>query len=196
MQKRVFIIHGWEGYPENNWFPWLKSKLEEKGFEIILPTMPNAEEPNKDEWVSHLVKIVKNPNKETYFVGHSLGCQAILRYLETLSDEVKVGGVICVAGSFILKGLSAADEEVARPWLETAIDFNKVKKHTDKFVAILSENDEFVPLEESANSYREKLGARIIVEHNKGHFNDDAGIKELPSALDAVLEIAGENQGG
>jgi hypothetical protein len=26
--KRVFIIHGWEGYPEEGWFPWLKKELE------------------------------------------------------------------------------------------------------------------------------------------------------------------------
>jgi len=30
MQKRVFIIHGWDGYPEEGWFPWLKKKLKEK----------------------------------------------------------------------------------------------------------------------------------------------------------------------
>ena len=28
--KRVFIIHGWEGHPENAWFPWLKKELEQK----------------------------------------------------------------------------------------------------------------------------------------------------------------------
>ena len=35
-----------------------------------------------------------------------------------------------------------------------------------------------------------KVGAEIIVEHNKGHFSGSDGIKELPSLLDAVLKIA------
>ncbi|MBU4141279.1 hypothetical protein KKE99_00155, partial [Patescibacteria group bacterium] len=30
-QKRIFIIHGWEGAPESNWFPWLKKQLEKQG---------------------------------------------------------------------------------------------------------------------------------------------------------------------
>ena len=29
--KKVFIIHGWEGYPEEGWFPWLKKELESRG---------------------------------------------------------------------------------------------------------------------------------------------------------------------
>ena len=24
MTKRAFIIHGWDGYPDEGWFPWLK----------------------------------------------------------------------------------------------------------------------------------------------------------------------------
>ena len=34
MNKRVFIAHGWDGYPEEGWFPWLKKELETKGFEV------------------------------------------------------------------------------------------------------------------------------------------------------------------
>jgi predicted alpha/beta hydrolase family esterase len=48
--KRAYLIHGWEGNPENNWFPWLKSKLEEQGFEVSAPAMPNTETPNRTAW--------------------------------------------------------------------------------------------------------------------------------------------------
>ena len=34
--KRVYIIHGWEGYPEEGWFPWLKKELEDRGFDALL----------------------------------------------------------------------------------------------------------------------------------------------------------------
>jgi len=26
--KTVYIIHSWEEYPEEGWFPWLKKELE------------------------------------------------------------------------------------------------------------------------------------------------------------------------
>jgi esterase/lipase len=35
--KKVFIIHGWDGYPEEGWFPWLKKELEKKGFSVFVP---------------------------------------------------------------------------------------------------------------------------------------------------------------
>lgn len=40
--KKVYIIHGWEGYPEENWLPWLKLELESGGFEVNVPQMPEA----------------------------------------------------------------------------------------------------------------------------------------------------------
>ena len=43
MKKRVFIIHGWEGYPEECWFPWLKTEIEKTGFEVVVPNMPDAD---------------------------------------------------------------------------------------------------------------------------------------------------------
>ena len=29
------IIHGIYGHPEENWFPWLKNKLEGMGYEVF-----------------------------------------------------------------------------------------------------------------------------------------------------------------
>ena len=190
--KRVFLIHGWEGNPENAWFPWLKKKLEKNGFEVIAPEMPNTEEPNIRAWTSKLKEVVGKVNSETYFIGHSIGCQAIMRYLESLDDEEKVGGVIFVAGWFNLPNLETEEEkEIAEPWLETEIDTEKVKSgiKDGKIVAIFSDDDPDVPLNDK-EIFKEKLNAKIIVEHNKGHFNDDADIKELPVVLSEILRIS------
>ena len=40
MSTNVFIFHGTEGYPEENWFPWLKEKLEAKGYKVFVPQFP------------------------------------------------------------------------------------------------------------------------------------------------------------
>ena len=72
------------------------------------------------------------------------------------------------------------------------VNYEKAKKLGRKFIAIFSDDDEFVPFEENSKLYKEKLGSEIILEHDKGHFDDDRGIKELPSDLSAILEIAGE----
>ena len=62
--KRVFIIHGWDGYPEENWFPWLRQRLEEYGFEVQVPQLPDAENPRIEKWVPAVAKTVVRPDKQ------------------------------------------------------------------------------------------------------------------------------------
>ena len=74
IMKKAYMIHGWDGTSEENWFPWLRRELESKGFEVIAPQMPDADLPRIKKWVSALKSIVKDPDENTYFVGHSMGC--------------------------------------------------------------------------------------------------------------------------
>ena len=190
MKKRIFIIHGWDGYPEEGWFPWLKTELEKRGFAVFVPQLPKAEEPRINNWVPALKEVVGVVDNQTYFVGHSMGCQTIARYLECLPEDVKVGGAVFVAGFF--KRLSNLEDDnvvrsVADEWLSTNLDLEKVKSHVEKSVAIFSDNDPCVPLD-NQEDFRDKLGSKIIIEHEKGHFSGSTGITSLQSALEAILE--------
>ena len=192
MNKRVFIVHGWDGFPEENWFPWLKSELEAKGFLVFVPQLPAADEPRINTWVPALAESVGVVDEQTYFVGHSMGCQTIVRFLESLDGDAKVGGAVFVAG--FLKSLSNLEDEeqvrsVADEWLKTPLNLAKVKSHLTKSVAIFSDNDPFIPLE-NQEEFRDVLHSKIIVEHGKGHFNKESGVLEIQSALSALLEIS------
>ena len=188
--KRVFVVHGWAGYPEEGWFPWLKAELEAKGFEVIVPAMPESEEPKIEAWVSHLSLVVGPPDENTFFVGHSIGCQTILRYLESLPVDQKVGAGIFVAGWFTLMNLETSEEkEIARPWLETVIDFSKVKRHTNKFFAVFSDDDRVVPLD-NKGLFEQRLSAETAIETRKGHFSGDDGVTELPAVLEKLIEFS------
>ena len=189
MSKRVFLVHGWDGNPNNCWFPWLKKELEKRDFEVIIPKMPNPSEPEIDSWVSKLKEVVGKTDEDTYLIGHSIGCQTIMRYLEKLDDKNKVNGIIFVAGFFNLPYLETEEEKViAEPWLEP-INTEKVKKAVNNIVAIFSDDDPDVPFSDS-NLFKSRLNAKIIMEHKKGHFSDDAGVKELPVALKELLRIS------
>jgi predicted alpha/beta hydrolase family esterase len=189
-EKRVFIIHGWDGYPEEGWFPWLKKELEQRGFEVFVPQLPQPDEPRINNWVPEIAKVVSIPDEQTYFVGHSMGCQTIARYLERLSEGAVVGGVVFVAGFFKqLTNLENDDvvRDVSKEWLGTPINLEKVKKHLKKSVAIFSDNDPYVPMDNKDDFI--ELGAKIIIEHNKGHFSGSTGTTELLSALNAILSF-------
>lgn len=188
-KKRVFIIHGWGGSPDEPLHGWLKSELEKNGFKVVVPEMPNSEEPEIEAWVSKLKEIVGAPDKNTILVGHSIGCQTILRYLEKLHPASKVGGVVFIAPWLTLLNLESKEERrVADPWLNTPIRETDVIKHTLKITAIFSDNDPYVP-SENIELFKKKFNAEIVVEHEKGHFTTGDGVEKLESLLNAILEI-------
>ena len=188
---KAIIIHGWEGKPGEAWQKWLKVKLEEKGWKVETPKMPNSAEPKINEWVGKL-KELENIDDKTYFIGHSIGCQAILRYLETLDGE-KVGGCVFVAPWMELDEKTIEEEgeevkEIARPWVETPINWEKVKQHTSKFICILSDNDYYVPLT-NKELFEKNLNAEVFIEKEKGHFAPQDNVDELPIVLEKIEEL-------
>lgn len=181
--KRVFIIHGYTGYPDKNWFPWLKSELEKSGVHVVVPAMPNSENPKLSEWLPFLQSLVGKVDENTFFVGHSLGCITILRYLETLEKGVRIGGVILVAGFASPIHLHQLDN-----FFETALQYEKIKSSVGKLVAINSDNDPHVPYDH-AEELRDKFGAELIKFPNGQHLNEKAGFKQFPLVLEHLNQI-------
>lgn len=180
--KRVFIIHRWSGGPEDDWRPWLKGELEKLGYQVFVPEMPDRDAPVIEKWLKYLSDLVGIADEETYFVGHSIGCQTILRYLENLNKPV--GGAVFVSGWFNLKNLEEAEtEEIAEPWVKTPIDLEKIKKVLKKSILIISDNDPYNCFEENKKKFAE-LDSKIIVLHNAGHITQDDGYSELPEVLE------------
>lgn len=185
--KKAILVHGWEGDPENNWFPWLKKELINRGYEVVVPELPDSDHPKIETWLKTLTEAASEVDEETIFIGHSLGCQTILRYLEKLPSDKKVGTVICVAGFFALVNLEGPEQEaLAKPWLEMPIDTDKVKTIANKIVLILSDDDQWVKVDPNQRMFEEKLGAQVVVEHGQGHFDDDHFITQLPRILDFI----------
>lgn len=191
--KKVFIVHGWDGNPDEPVLKWLRLKLEERGYSVSTPAMPNPETPKIESWVNKLRETVGAVTEDIVLIGHSVGCQAVMRYLETLPENSKISGLLLLAPWMKLDEETIKEEgpevvEIAKPWMETPIDFEKIKNIADKTTAIFSDNDPFVPLDQE-EFFRRKLSAKTIIEHLKGHFSPSDDVSELPSALAAVLEF-------
>jgi predicted alpha/beta hydrolase family esterase len=193
MKKRVFIVFGWEGYPEEGWFPWLRRELEQRGFEVSVPNLPDSENPRIYNWVPALREAVGQVDEQTYFIGHSIGCQAIARFLEMLPGGKKVGGAVFVAGFFKhLKGLEddADVQETDKHWLTAPLDLEKVHSHLPKSIAIFSSDDPWVPLD-NQDDFGDKLGSEIIIQEKAGHFSGNMDqCFELPIALESLLKLS------
>jgi hypothetical protein len=182
------LIHGWGGSSKSEgWFSWLKIELKKRKIKIIVFDMPDTENPIIKDWVGFLRDNVKELNKETYFIGHSIGCQGVLRYLETLDPKIKIKGCVFVAPWMELDKNTIKEEgeevvQVAKPWIETPINWEKVKSHTDNFLCILSDNDPYVPLS-NKEIFQKKLGAKVIILKAKEHFNE---VEKIEQVLDFI----------
>jgi len=150
--------------------------------------MPDTVTPLLDKWAPYLAKIVKTPDENTYFVGHSLGCITILRYLEALKEDQKVGGAVLVAGFAHDLEYDGYKGELSS-FFRTLVDWERIKKHCHKFVAIHSDDDPWVQVKHN-KIFKEKLKAVSKIMHQMKHFSGDDGINELPIALESVLKIS------
>lgn len=194
MRDRAFIIHGYLGYPEEAWQPWLKDELEGRGYEVALPKMPHPDQPIISEWIAFITNLVGQPDKGTVMIGHSIGAQAVLRYLETLGGTGRsVGKTVLIASGYPV-GMSresaherAEGDLILYPWLTTPVNPVKVKAAMGACTVILADNDPYIPFEEAKAAFRENLDCTIVVEPGKGHFNEDDKITALPAALSAVI---------
>lgn len=189
MKQRVFVVHGWAATPDMEWFPWLKNELERRGVEVFIPMMPDTYCPVIDAWVDTLRDTVGTLRETDMFVGHSIGCQTIMRYLERETGDA-IKGFICVAGWFTLRNLENEVEElIAKSWVEAPIDFDAVRRIAGPITAIFSDTDPYVELSHNRDIFEHQLGARIIIEHDKGHFSEDNDIYELPVVRDCIFEL-------
>ena len=194
MTKRAFIIHGYLSYPQEAWLPLLKVELEKRGYAVALPAMPHPDAPVIAEWVRFIAQLVGQPAETTVMIGHSLGCQGVLRYLENLGIAGRsVTRTVLVAGTFPIErsreeaSVATAGDPVLRPWFSTGVDPVPVKKAAGRCTVIFSDNDPYISVEKEKATFRAVLDPTIVVVPGQGHFNEDSGITELPAALAAAF---------
>ncbi len=183
--KNALILHGTQGSSTENWFPWLKTELENKGYKVWLPDLPASDTPELKRYNEFLLgKANWNFNSESVIIGHSSGAVAILALLNELPEKVVVDTCILVAP--FEKDSPGGQWEPNNKLFDYKFDLKNVKKRAKKFVLFISDDDKYCPLE-----YVEKLGkalgGNVIVTHGDGHFSASSGgekYKRLPILLE------------
>lgn len=187
--KRAIIIHCWGGYTDYCWYPWAKKELEKKGFDVQVPAFPDTDNPKLSAWLSTLKESIGKPDENLYLIGHSLGNPTIMRYLETLKEDEKIGGMIMVAGFTENLGFPEIKNFFEKPF-----DFPKIKSRVKNGIyAIQSDNDPYVDLR-FADILKEKLGVKVIVKHGANHFSGavegEETCSELPDVIDVIEKLS------
>lgn len=188
---KVFIVPSRGAHPDDHWYPWVAARLEERGCTVRVLEMPNPDVPKKSEWLGALQSAIPAVDEETYLIGHSVGCQAILRYLDLLPPGQRCAGITFVAGWIAVpnwEGRSEAQRAILDDWLNPPIELRRIAGRASRFTAVFSDDDEFVPRDNWAIAEQE-LAAHVVVKHGADHF-EGQGALELPEVVDAVLGTA------
>lgn len=165
----------------------------QQGFDVHIPAMPHPRQPSITQWVKQIKNAVGVCTTDTYFIGHSLGAQAVLRYLATLPEGAQAGGAVCVGG-FMTLGDSVLRRAMAHvgmsSWLRTPLSLEAAGKHCRAITAFFSSGDTWVTPDNIVR-FEQELGARIQVLQNCGHFTSYERIIALPEVLTEVCTMAG-----
>lgn len=177
---RAIIFHGTGGSPDSYWLPYIKQNLEQRGYEVIVPTLPNADRPILKDSLETALQLPYD--EKTILIGHSSGAALILSVLENIEVEIKQA--ILVAGFF--EPLNPPESE---PIVQETYDWEKIKSHCRKFVFINSDNDPWGCTDKVGKALQEKLGGELVVLTGEGHMGSttfNQPYKEFPLLLDRI----------
>ena len=176
--KNVIIIHGTEGNPRKNWYPWLKEELEKLNYKVEIPQFPSP--PVVPAKISEWYDVLKNYKLEedSILVGHSLGGVFVLRILELIHFPIEKAIFVATPTGI------ETDKNYERDRAFSGFDFDweKIKKNAKNFSAYYSDNDPYVSILDG-EILSQKLRCDLKIMHNVGHFNARMGCNKIPELL-------------
>ncbi|MFH1366979.1 MAG: alpha/beta fold hydrolase [Patescibacteria group bacterium] len=188
--KTCLVVHGIGGHEKENWFPWLKKELGQKGWEVIVPSLSDTDHPTMAVWNEQLARFDEQINEQSVLVGHSLGCPAMLYHLQLLGKNVHT--VILVAPTNpwqkwteLRHSHPTADWKAVEAMNESGLfNWKKIRALAERFIIMFSDNDPFIPVE-SVEYYKKNLPeAEFHLFSGKHHFSKSNGnITVLPEIL-------------
>lgn len=178
--KNALILLGTDSGPESNWFPWLKKKLEQSGYEVWVPQLPGADYPEMKKYREFIFGGDFQFVPETVVVGHNSGAVAALSLLEALPSDKRIDTAVMV-GVYRPERHSYSSRE--------PILTDKVVGKAKRFVFVHSDNDPYCPLDD-AKYYADKTNAELFMIPDQDHFSEeiDPRHKQLPE-LENILNI-------
>ncbi|EKE14142.1 MAG: hypothetical protein ACD_12C00658G0009 [uncultured bacterium] len=172
--KKALILHAWYSKPEDNWYPWLKSKLEEKNYQVFSPKIPTFDSDNPQLKTS-MDFIEKNfpIDKETIIIGHSLGCLLTLR----LAEKHIINKIILIAG-WDFNDLTMEHQSF---W-SNKINHDLIKENVKEIYCVTSDNDPYITLFQ-VQEMSKRLNAKCILIKKGGHFASKEKTKQIIQLL-------------
>jgi uncharacterized protein len=183
--KNAIIIHGTGGSPEGNWFSWMKEKLQEQGYAVIVPHFPAPQFQSLQSWMAEFKNHRHQVNEDTIFIAHSVGPAFVLSILETLEKPVRA----CFFVSGFLEVLQLPEFDPINETITIKqFDWKKIHQNCPYFFMCHGSDDPYVPLY-NAEIMADKLNVEIDIIADGAHLNEENGYTQFPYLLEKILTL-------
>ena len=177
--RTVYIFHGIYGDPEENWIPWLRKSLEERGMRVVVPFFPTTEPLKFSDWWSVFSDLLPSVEEDSIFIGHSLGVAFMLSVLE----QKKIAASFCIAPAWGVTGNEF--DPIMGDIADRPFKWDVIRENCPSFTIFHAPNDPYLPMER-ADTLAVNLGTTVTVVPDAGHFNEKAGYTEFDKLLEWV----------
>lgn len=181
-RARVVIVHGFNGYPEKHWFPWLSDELVAAGHPVTRVALPDPTHPHPGAWRTALAEQAGSLDG-ALVVGHSLGCITVLSHLENHPGERPLGLVFVAGFDDRVGALPELDD-----YIGDGVPTREMRPRLGEVAVVMSDGDHIVPNPDTA-AMAERLGVEPVVVPGAKHFLYSDGVTEVPEVRDAALRI-------
>ena len=188
--KRALVLHSTGSNPSAVWYPWLKAELEQRGYDVFAPLLPDSDRPNRQTYEQFL-RDSGWDFTDNLVVGHSSGATTALNLL--LSDWFPPMKATVLVGTFLNEKLTKPLEDFPQGIFDglfvEAFDPDKLSQKSPAFYFVHGSNDPYCDIDDARQLCDQLEGTFIEIE-NGHHLGGASGVKELPELISA-LEVDG-----
>lgn len=187
---KALLLHGRWWNANGNWFPWLKKELYKKLFEVYVPNLPDTDNPVLKEQLEYLDAYISDFKEAWLIVWHSLWCKLAMKFIE--ENNIKDSIVVLVAPVYLWltselwKDTFGDSYDNLDAYFDALLDFWKLNELNNKYVVFLSDNDDYINLENAKQYYSELREVEFREFKGKWHFNEWSWVLELEEVLDYI----------
>lgn len=176
---KTLILHGTEGHPQENWFPWLKDRLTEKGHEVFVPRLPTPDGQTPDGWMNDLKAQLPDIEAIDNIIGHSCGATFLLHILEQRSKPLRTS---LFTGIVFGPIADPVYNPLLTPFWDRTFQWETIARNKGRTTFLHGDNDPHGGIDH-AERVAAQIGGDIRIIPGGGHLNEQAGYTALPEIL-------------
>lgn len=169
--RKAVILHGTNGSPHENWFPWLKKELKAKGYQVWVPDLPGKNRPNGQIYNDFLLNADWDFT-HNLVIGHSSGAVSVLNLLmDGRFPKIKTAVMVSAwhdSAKATLRYGGLSSELFKDLFPKEGFDFDLINQKTDNALFVHSDNDPYCPLDQ-AEWLAKQMKCDLVTIHDGDH---------------------------